>query len=152
MATATAPTMAAATAPTLTAAPLTSASPASDIWPAPTLESWMDHPALKTAFDCLNIYNQWVSQKVIPIAVQWGEEHQHDVLDHLTVEQTKDVGAVIDAAFEKVRVLPKYEKGIQHGSAIRAEIQANKFDKREFNPIWTRTADGLHDAIKKALP
>ncbi len=53
----------------------------------PTFASWEEHPALITAFDCLNLYNQWVAERVLPNAFQWIAEHRDDVYAGLSPKQ-----------------------------------------------------------------
>jgi hypothetical protein len=120
-------------------------------YPGPSLESWEDHPALKTAFDCLNIYAFWVSQRVIPIAFQWISEHKHEILDPLTEAQKADVGVVIEAAFEKVRLEPQYKKGLDNAQFIATQKQQNIFNSARYNPAWTRVADGIEENVKAAF-
>lgn len=106
----------------------------------PSFEGWEDHPALKTAFDCLNIYNQWVAQRVIPIAFQWIEEHHHEVHEHVAPDKHNDVGAVIAAAFELVRNGDKYRDwAVKSGQIGDVDLRTH------CNPMWAGVAAELQE-------
>ncbi|UWZ85691.1 hypothetical protein [Occallatibacter riparius] len=126
-----------------------------DSYPGPSLENWEDHPALKTAFDCLNIYAYWVSQRVIPIAFQWISEHEDEILEGFTEAQRADVGVVIEAAFELIRNDPRYNakylKGLDNAKFIAAQKEQNIFDPTRYNPAWTMVSRGIEDHVKTAF-
>ena len=110
---------------------------------------WADHPALKIALDCLNIYDHWVAQRVIPIAMQWIEEHHEEVYLRIPQEKRDDVGAVIAAAFELMRTTKDYNAKYNEGLVLADRIKKGEVipSKSNCNPMWAGVATGLHDHI-----
>jgi hypothetical protein len=111
------------------------------------LESWEDHPALKAALDCLNIYNHWVSQRVIPIAFQWIEDHRAEVYRNMPADKQEDMGAVIASAFDIVRRNPKFQQGLDLADAI----EKGSINPSSSNPHWAGVASKLHDNLAEAF-
>jgi hypothetical protein len=111
------------------------------------LEAWEDHPALKIALDSLNIYNHWVSQRLIPIAFQWIEEHYDAVFANMPADKRDDMGAVIASAFEIVRRKPKYEAGLD----LARRIENEEVDPSSSNPVWANVATELQVNLASAF-
>jgi hypothetical protein len=120
---------------------------------SPTLAPWEDHPALKLAFDCLNAYNYWVSQRVIPIAFQWIDEHHDEVYGQIPLEKHDDVGAVIASAFEIMRNNDKYNAKYKEGLDLAMQIENGDIEPSECNcnPMWAEVGSELQDHLAEAL-
>lgn len=115
----------------------------------PILPPWEGHPALKLSLDCLEGYDRWVSEVVLPIAFQWIYENKDTVYKHVRPNLKDDVGAVIAGAFELVKEMDYYKEGRALGKEIEEKRKKHQMDTREFNPHWTAIADEAHDAIRK---
>ncbi len=84
------------------------------------------HPSWTAGMQALNSYNQWVSEVVMPIVFQWIEEHKAEVYAHVPEHLEDDVGVVIAAAFELIKGLSAYQKGLvmyeQYERAVRITL------------------------------
>jgi len=107
---------------------------------------WEMHPSWINGIEALNAYNYWVSEVVLPIAFQWIEEHHDEVYAGVPSEFKADVGAVIAAAFELVKVLPAYRDGLVQGQKYEQELADGTWDSTHINPVWTEIASAVRTA------
>jgi hypothetical protein len=107
---------------------------------------WEMHPSWIAGIEALDSYNHWVSEVVLPIAFQWIEEHKADVYASVAQENKDDVGVVIAAAFQLVKELPAYQKGLAASQAYETALADGTWDPSGINPVWT----GIAQEVRKA--
>lgn len=99
----------------------------------------LNHPALLQALRGLTVYDDWVSQRLIPIASKWIEEHREEVIRQLTEEEMDDMGAGIEAAYNVLK-----ESGwIRERQAAAATFSA---ERARVNPLWFAQTTALAEA------
>src|ERR1700733_10262919 len=74
---------------------------------------WGMHPSWIAGVEGLDAYNRWVCEVLIPIVFQWIEEHYEEVYQGISKENKDDVGVVVASAFEIVKTLSSYQKGLE---------------------------------------
>lgn len=113
-----------------------------------THPDWEMHPSWIAGIEALDAYNHWVSEVVLPIAFQWIEEHKPEVYASIAEEHKDDVGVVIAAAFELIKKLPSYQKGMQRSAEYEAALEHGTWDPAKINPVWTEIAQDVRGATK----
>lgn len=107
---------------------------------------WEMHPSWISAIESLDSYNHWVCEVVLPIAFQWIEEHKTDVYKDIPDELSDDVGVVIAEAFEIIKGLSAYQKGLVEQQKFHQSVDSGTFDPNKTNPLWTQIAKALRVA------
>ena len=107
---------------------------------------WEMHPAWIGGIEALDAYNHWVSEVVLPIAFQWIEEHKSEVYAAVPDHLKDDVGVVTAAAFELIKELPNYKKGLEKSAAYEAALEDGTWDPATTNPVWTEIAEEVRTA------
>ena len=80
---------------------------------------WEMHPSYIAGIEALDSYNHWVAEVVMPIAFQWIEEHKAEVYGNVSDDLKDDVGVVIAAAFQLIKELGSYKKGLVKVCGVR---------------------------------
>jgi hypothetical protein len=119
--------------------------------PFDVTKDWKTHPSLITGIQALNSYNQWVSEIVMPIAFQWIEEHKGEVYANIPENLKDDVGVVIAAAFDLVKHLPAYQKGLVKYEEYERALKDGTWNPTHINPIWTSIAKDIHQATEESF-
>lgn len=114
-------------------------------------QNWETHPSLTAGIEALNAYNQWVSEVVMPIAFQWIEEHKAEVYAHVPDDLEDDVGVVIAAAFDLVKGLAAYQKGLVKYAEYKRAVADGTWDPAETNPVWTSIASDVREATNESF-
>ena len=109
-------------------------------------QDWEAHPSWTSGIGALNAYNQWVSEVVMPIVFQWIEEHKADVYAHIPEDLKDDVGVVTAAAFELVKHLGAYQKGLVKYEEVQRAVKDGTLDTTSLNPVWTSIAKDVREA------
>jgi hypothetical protein len=107
---------------------------------------WETHPSLIAGINALNAYNQWVSEVVMPIAFQWIEEHKAEVYAHVPENMKDDVGVVIAAAFQLIKGLAAYQKGLVKYEEYERAVKDGTWDPTNINPVWASIAKDIRGA------
>ena len=114
--------------------------------PVGAVKDWEAHPSWTSGIAALNAYNQWVSDVVMPIAFQWIEEHKAEVYAHIPEDLKDDVGVVTAAAFELVKHLGAYQKGLVKYEEYQRALKDGTWDPTNLNPVWTSIAKEVREA------
>jgi len=101
---------------------------------------WEMHPSWIAGIEALDAYNHWVAEVVMPIAFQWIEEHKPDVYASVPDHLKDDVGVVIAAAFQLIKELPAYKKGLKQYERYEAAVADGTWDSSSINPVWAGIA------------
>lgn len=112
---------------------------------------WEMHPSWIAGIEALDAYNHWVSEVVMPIAFQWIEEHKADVYANIPDDLKDDVGVVIAAAFELVKGLSSYQKGLVKYEEYQAALKNGTWDPKTINPVWTAIAQDVREATNESF-
>jgi hypothetical protein len=112
---------------------------------------WEMHPSWIGGIEALNAYNFWVSEVVLPIAFQWIDEHKEEVYAKVPKDLKADVGVVISAAFQLVKELPAYKKGLAELKVYEEALAAGTWDSSEINPVWTKIVKEVRTATEEAF-
>ena len=107
---------------------------------------WEMHPSWIAGIEALDAYNHWVAEVVMPIAFQWIEEHKEDVYASVPKELKDDVGVVIASAYQLVKKLPSYKKGMRQYKKYEAALADGTWNPAKINPIWTEIAGEVRKA------
>jgi hypothetical protein len=107
------------------------------------------HPSWITGIEALDAYNCWVSEVVIPIVFQWIEEHKDEVYEKVPKELNDDVGVVIAAAFEIVKTMESYKKGVKDAKEFDEERKRGAVDLNKINPVWTDITRKIKEDTKR---
>ena len=107
---------------------------------------WEAHPSWISGIEALNAYNQWVSEVVMPIVFQWIEEHKTEVYAHIPDNLQDDVGVVTAAAFELVKHLGAYQKGLVKYEEYERAVKDGTWTTTNLNPVWTSIAKEVREA------
>jgi hypothetical protein len=110
---------------------------------------WSMHPSWITGIEALDAYNCWVSEVVIPIVFQWIEEHKDEVYEKVPKELNDDVGVVIAAAFEIVKTMESYKKGVKDAKEFDEERKRGAVDLNKINPVWTDITRKIKEDTKR---
>jgi hypothetical protein len=110
---------------------------------------WEMHPSWIGGIEALNAYNLWVSEVVLPIAFQWIEEHKPEVYAHIPKDLKADVGVVIAAAFQLVKELPAYKKGMEESKRYEEALENGTWDPSGINPVWTKIVEEVRTATEE---
>lgn len=119
--------------------------------PPDAVPAWQTHPSLIAGIQSLNSYNQWVSEVVLPIAFQWIEEHKAEVYANIPENLKDDVGVVIAAAFDLVKHLTAYQKGLVKYEEYERAMKDGTWDPTHINPVWTSIAKDIHEATEESF-
>jgi len=90
-----------------------------------------DHPDLLRAIRGLADYDNWVSQRLIPIALKWIDEHRDEVFQGLSEEDQDDMGAVIESAYRIIQRSPWMQERREASTTFNE-------DEATINPKWLR--------------
>jgi hypothetical protein len=112
---------------------------------------WEMHPSWIAGIEALNAYNFWVSEVVLPIAFQWIEDHKPEVYASVPEELKGDVGVVMAAAFELVKELPSYKKGLEEYKLYEEALANGTWDSSKINPVWTGIVKGVRKATEETF-
>ena len=82
----------------------------------------------------------------MPIAFQWIEEHKAEVYAHIPEDLKDDVGVVTAAAFELVKHLGAYQKGLVKYEEYQRALKDGTWDPTNLNPVWTSIAKDVREA------
>jgi hypothetical protein len=107
---------------------------------------WKEHPSWTAGIAALDAYNRWVAEVVMPIAFQWIEEHKTEVYARVPKDMKDDVGVVIAAAFELVKGLGAYQKGLVKHEEYEKAVKDGTWDPANINPVWTSIAGEVREA------
>jgi hypothetical protein len=114
--------------------------------PCDAPQDWETHPSWIAGIAALNAYNEWVAQVVMPIVFQWIEEHKSEVYAHIPEHLKDDVGVVTAAAFELVKHLGAYQKGLVKYEEYERAVKDGTWDTTNINPVWTSIAKDVREA------
>ena len=114
--------------------------------PCDVPSEWEAHPSWTLGIASLNSYNRWVAEVVLPIAFQWIEEHKTEVYAHIDKNMEDDVGVVIAAAFELIKGLGAYQKGLERYREFEQAKSDGTLDQAKMNPVWTSIAKDVREA------
>lgn len=115
------------------------------------LPAWEVNPLWKLAMESLQGYDNWATGIVLPIAFQWIEEHKDEVYSTVPEELRDDIGVVISAAFELVRQMPYYRKGVEMGKEFEREEAMGTLDTSKYNPVWTAISTRIQKEVEIAF-
>jgi hypothetical protein len=87
----------------------------------------------------------------MPIAFQWIEEHKTEVYAHIEKDMEDDVGVVIAAAFELIKGLGAYQKGIEMNKEYEKALKDGTLDQAKMNPVWTSIARDVREATGESF-
>jgi hypothetical protein len=119
--------------------------------PVDAPQDWETHPSWIAGIDALNAYNNWVSEVVMPIAFQWIEEHKAEVYAHVPENLKDDVGVVIAAAFDLVKGLGAYQKGLVKYDEYERAVKDGTWDTTNINPVWASIARDVREATDESF-
>lgn len=112
---------------------------------------WEMHPSWIAGIEALDAYNQWVAEVVMPVAFQWIEEHKPEVYANIPDDLKDDVGVVIAAAFDLIKKLGSYQKGLVKYEEYKTALENGTWDSTKINPIWTGIAQDVREATKESF-
>ena len=112
---------------------------------------WETHPSWTAGIQALTSYNRWVAEVVMPIAFQWIEEHKSEVYAHVEDRMKDDVGVVIAAAFDLVKHLGAYQKGLVRYEEYERAVKDGALDTASLNPVWTSIAKDIREATDESF-
>jgi hypothetical protein len=112
---------------------------------------WEMHPSWISGIEALNAYNFWVSEVLLPIAFQWIDEHKPEVYARVPEHLKGDVGVVIAAAFELVKELPAYKKGMEEYKIYKEAVENGTWDSSRINPVWTGIVRSVRTATEEVF-
>jgi hypothetical protein len=112
---------------------------------------WETHPSWIAGMAALNAYNNWVSEIVMPIAFQWIEEHKAEVYANIPEHLKDDVGVVIAAAFELIKRLGAYQKGLVKFEEYERALQDGTWDPASINPVWASISRDIRGATDESF-
>jgi hypothetical protein len=99
----------------------------------------------------LQDYNFWVNEFVLPVAFQWIEEHKPEVYANIPEELRDDVGVVIAAAFQLVKELPAYKRGLKKCEEYEESLEKGTWNPSKTNPVWTSLTRRIRAEMKEAF-
>lgn len=117
--------------------------------PCEAPSDWETHPSWIAGMAALNAYNNWVSEVVMPIAFQWIEEHKAEVYARVPEHLKDDVGVVIAAAFDLVKLLGAYQKGLVKYEEFERALKDGTLNTTNINPVWTSIAKDVREATNE---
>jgi len=112
---------------------------------------WEMHPSWIAGIEALDSYNHWVAEVVMPIAFQWIEEHKAEVYANIPEELKDDVGVVIAAAFELIKGLGSYQKGLKQYAEYEKALEDGTWDTTKINPVWTEIVKDVRESTKESF-
>jgi hypothetical protein len=112
---------------------------------------WESHPSWAQGIQALNSYNHWVSEVIMPIAFQWIEEHKAEVYAQVPQELKDDVGVVIAAAFDLIKGLSAYQKGIEMNKEYEKAVKDGTLDSASLNPVWASISKDVREATDESF-
>jgi hypothetical protein len=112
-------------------------------------KDWETHPSWTAGIAALNAYNEWVAQVVMPIVFQWIEEHKQEVYAHVEDHLKDDVGVVVAAAFELVKHLGAYQKGLVKYEEYERAVKDGTWNTANINPVWTSITRDVREATNE---
>jgi hypothetical protein len=112
---------------------------------------WEMHPSWIAGIEALDAYNHWVAEVVMPIAFQWIEEHKPEVYASIPDHLKDDEGVVIAAAFQLVKELSAYKKGMAQSEKYEAALADGTWDPATTNPVWTGIVKDVRAATDAAF-
>jgi hypothetical protein len=112
---------------------------------------WSMHPSWIAGIEALDAYNSWVCEVLMPIAFQWILEHKEAVYKNVTKDQEDDVGVVIASAFEIVKTMESYTKGLEKAQEFDKDIENGKLDLNTINPVWTSIVKNVREQTKSSF-
>ncbi len=112
---------------------------------------WEMHPSYIAGIEALDSYNHWVAEVVMPIAFQWIEEHKAEVYGNVSDDLKDDVGVVIAAAFQLIKELGSYKKGLVKYAEYEKALADGTWDPAKINPVWTEIAKDVRDSTKDSF-
>jgi len=112
---------------------------------------WEMHPSWIAGIEALDAYNHWVAEVVMPIAFQWIEEHKPEVYAKIPEDLKDDVGVVIAAAFELIKGLGSYQKGLVKYDEYKTALENGTWNSSTINPVWTAIAKDVREATKESF-
>jgi hypothetical protein len=110
---------------------------------------WSMHPSWITGIEALDSYNCWVSEVVMPIVFQWILEHKEEVYKGVPPGKEDDVGVVIASAFEIVKTMESYKKGVKKAEEFDEERKRGAVDLNTINPVWTDITRKIKEDTKR---
>lgn len=112
---------------------------------------WEMHPSWIAGIEALDAYNHWVAEVVMPIAFQWIEEHKADVYASVADENKDDVGVVIASAFQLIKKMSSYKKGLVKFKAYKKAMENGTWNPKSINPVWTGIAKEVRTKTKSTF-
>ncbi len=119
--------------------------------PCEVPQDWEAHPSWMAGIQALNSYNHWVSEVVMPIAFQWIEEHKAEVYAHVPDHLKDDVGVVIAAAFDLIKPLGAFQKGLVKYDEFERARKDGTLDMTKINPVWSSIAKDIREATGESF-
>jgi len=110
---------------------------------------WGMHPSWIAGVEGLDAYNRWVCEVLIPIVFQWIEEHYKEVYQGVEDKNKDDVGVVIASAFEIVKTMSSYQKGLEMAQKFDEAKETGKVDLKTINPVWADIAQKVREDTQK---
>lgn len=93
-----------------------------------------DHPDLLRALRALSKYDDWVNEKLIPIACKWIDENRERVIDGMSSEEMNDMGAAIEKAYQLIT-----EDGFIASSENAESVVG--LNENNINPLWQKETE-----------
>jgi hypothetical protein len=112
---------------------------------------WEMHPSWIAGIEALDSYNHWVAEVVMPIAFQWIEEHKPEVYANIPEDLKDDVGVVIAAAFELIKGMSSYQKGLVKYDEYEKALKDGTWNTASINPVWTAIVQDVREATKDSF-
>jgi hypothetical protein len=112
-------------------------------------QDWSTHPSWITGMEALDAYYRWVSEVLIPIVFQWIEDNKEAVYKGLPKDKEDDVGVVIAYAFEIVKTMPNYLRGIEKAEEFEQDKKKGAVDFSTINPVWTDITRKIKEDTKR---
>jgi hypothetical protein len=92
------------------------------------------HPDFLRLLRGLAAYEQWVSERLIPIVSKWIDEHREEVTRSMSDEEMNDMGAAVEAAYALIAA----SEWMQERQKAAADFNP---DVAEINPLWRRKTE-----------